>query len=158
MDPQHCQKIKKIKLSTSFFHLYKIFFLTQPLSWMRRPDYISTEQTRYQPTTIEKIESDIGYTVRKKMNVDELYMDRDNQIKAIEKTFEDALEPIEKHYSKGHVYPVDVMSILPDSQMWKYPCAQVMFCLLLIVDARDLGSVRKKKFSSWFLCNVPRIN
>ena len=104
---------------------------------MRRPDYISTEQTRYQPTTIEKIESDIGYTVRKKMNVDELYMDRDNQIKAIEKTFEDALEPIEKHYSKGHVYPVDVMSILPDSQMWKYPCAQVMFCLLLIVDARD---------------------
>ena len=94
---------------------------------MRRPDYISTEQTRYQPTTIEKIESDIGFTVRKKMNVDELYMDRDNQIKAIEKTFEDALHPIEKHYSKGHVYPVEVMSILPDSQMWKYPCAQVIF-------------------------------
>ena len=103
-----------------------IFFLvSQPLSWMRRPDYISTEQTRYQPTTIEKIESDIGYTVRKKMNVDELYMDRDNQIKAIEKTFDDAEQPIEKHYSKGHVYPVEVVPILPDSQMWKYPCAQV---------------------------------
>ena len=41
------------------------------LPWMRRPDYISTEQTRYQPTTKEKVESDIGYTVRKKMNVDD---------------------------------------------------------------------------------------
>merc|ERR1719340_382252 len=60
------------------------------LSWMRRPDYISTEQTRYQPTTIEKVEADIGYTIRKKMNVDELYMDRDSQIEAIERTFSDA--------------------------------------------------------------------
>ena len=25
------------------------------LSWMRKPDYISTEQTRFQPTTIEKV-------------------------------------------------------------------------------------------------------
>jgi hypothetical protein len=31
---------------------------------MRRPDYISTEQTRYQPTTMEKVESKIGYVVR----------------------------------------------------------------------------------------------
>ena len=37
------------------------------ISWMRRPDYISTEQTRYQPTTMEKVESKIGYVVRKKM-------------------------------------------------------------------------------------------
>lgn len=29
------------------------------LSWMRKPDYISTEQTRYQPTTIEQIESKV---------------------------------------------------------------------------------------------------
>ena len=35
---------------------------------------------RYQPTTIEKVESDIGFTVRKKMNVDDLYMDRDSQV------------------------------------------------------------------------------
>ena len=37
------------------------------ISWMRRPDYISTEQTRYQPSTMEKVESKIGYVVRKKM-------------------------------------------------------------------------------------------
>ena len=37
------------------------------ISWMRRPDYISTEQTRYQPQSMEKVESKIGYVVRKKM-------------------------------------------------------------------------------------------
>ena len=42
------------------------------LSWMRRPDYISTEQTRYQPTTIDKVESDVGFTIRKKMHIDEI--------------------------------------------------------------------------------------
>merc|ERR550534_3654074 len=97
------------------------------LSWFRRPDYISTEQTRYQPTTIEKVESDIGYTVRKKMNVHDLYMDRDNQVEAIEKTFKDATKPITQHYSKPHVHPVEIMPVLPDSNMWKYPCAQVIF-------------------------------
>merc|ERR1712112_290017 len=98
-----------------------------PLPWMRRPDYISTEQTRYQPTTIEKVEADIGYTIRKKMNVDELYMDRDSQIEAIEKTFSDAQSEITGHYSKPHITPVEILPIMPDFDMWKYPCAQVIF-------------------------------
>ena len=58
------------------------------LSWMRRPDYISTEQTRFQPTTIEKVESKVGFAVRKKMDQQSLFMDRESQIAAIEKTFE----------------------------------------------------------------------
>jgi len=73
------------------------------------------------------VESDIGFTVRKKMNVDDLYMDRDSQVTAIEKTFEDALKPITHHYSKPHIHPVEVVPVLPDSNMWKYPCAQVIF-------------------------------
>ena len=28
--------------------------------------------------------------------------------------------------SKPHIHPVEVMPVLPDSNMWKYPCAQVM--------------------------------
>ena len=84
--------------------------------------------SRYQPTTIEKVEANIGYTIRKKMNVDEeLYMDRDSQIEAIEKTFKDAEIPITEHYSKPHVHPVEVLPIMPDFHMWKYPCAQVIF-------------------------------
>ena len=98
------------------------------LSWMRKPDYISTEQTRYQPTTIEKIESKVGFAVRKKMGTThQTYMDREAQIIAIEKTFEDAKVPIERHFDKEvrDVYPVEVLPLVPDGDMWKFPCAQV---------------------------------
>lgn len=100
------------------------------LSWMRKPDYISTEQTRYQPTTIEKIESKVGFAVRKKLGTNQnAYMDREAQLLAIEKTFEDAKIPIEQHYNPEErgVYPVEVLPFVPDSDMWKFPCAQVIF-------------------------------
>jgi len=100
---------------------------SQPLSWMRKPDYISTEQTRYQPTTIDKVEADIGFNVRKKMKEENMYQDKDSQISAIEKTFDDARIPIERHHSKPNVVPVEEFAILPDYDMWKYPCAQVIF-------------------------------
>ncbi len=123
------------------------------LSWMRKPDYISTEQTRYQPTTIEKIESKVrniwlsetpspppsrrltkfpclkvGFAVRKKIGTEhQLFMDRDAQIAAIEKTFDDTKLDVGEHYSKKGVHPVEVMDVLPDDQMWRFPCAQVIF-------------------------------
>ena len=100
------------------------------LSWMRKPDYISTEQTRYQPTTIEKIESKVGFAVRKKLGTTQnTYMDREAQVIAIEKTFEDAKIPIEQHYNPEErtIYPVEVLPLLPDGDMWKFPCAQVIF-------------------------------
>ena len=65
------------------------------------------------------------------MHIDDLYMDRDSQVTAIEKTFEDALKPITAHYSKPHIHPVEVMQVLPDSNMWKYPCAQVQIQLTI---------------------------
>lgn len=43
-----------------------------------------------------------------------LYMDRDSQIKAIEKTFEDNKKPIERHYSKANVVPIEVLPVYPD--------------------------------------------
>ena len=57
-------------------------------------------------------------------------MDREAQIEAIERTFEDVKIPMEEHYSKKGVYPVEVIPILPDSDMWKFPCAQVFANLL----------------------------
>ena len=101
------------------------------LSWMRKPDYISTEQTRYQPTTIDKIESKVGFAIgRKKLGTTQnVYMDREAQVAAIEKTFEDTKIPIEQHYNPEErgVYPVEVLPLLPDGDMWKFPCAQVIF-------------------------------
>ncbi|XP_065563049.1 RNA polymerase II-associated factor 1 homolog [Artemia franciscana] len=98
------------------------------VSWLRRTEYISTEATRFQPTTaIEKAEAKVGYNVKKSLKEDLLYSDKESQIKAIEKTFEDAKVPIERHHNKAGVYPVEILPALPDYELWKYPCAQVIF-------------------------------
>jgi RNA polymerase II-associated factor 1 len=54
-------------------------------------------------------------------------MDRDSQVAAIEKTFADSKMPIEKHYSKPNVVPVEILPMYPDFKVWKYACAQVIF-------------------------------
>lgn len=97
------------------------------VSWLRRTEYISTEQTRFQPQTMDKVEAKVGYSIKKNLKNETLYMDRDSQIKAIEKTFEDTKLDIEKHYSKPNVVPVEILPIYPDFTLWKYPCAQVIF-------------------------------
>ncbi|KAL1131649.1 hypothetical protein AAG570_011262, partial [Ranatra chinensis] len=97
------------------------------VSWLRRTEYISTEQTRYQPQNIDKVEAKVGYSIKQSLKEETIYMDRESQIKAIEKTFTDVKVPIEKHYSKPNVVPVEILPIFPDFKMWKYPCAQVMF-------------------------------
>nr|CAD7432293.1 unnamed protein product [Timema monikensis] len=97
------------------------------VSWLRRTEYISTEQTRFQPQTMDKVEAKVGYSIKKNFKEETIYMDRESQIKAINKTFEDSKIPIEKHYSKPNVTPVEVFSVFPDFKVWKYPCAQVIF-------------------------------
>jgi RNA polymerase II-associated factor 1 len=97
------------------------------VSWLRRSEYISTEQTRFQPQSMEKVEAKVGYNVKKSLGEETLYMDRDSQIKAIEKTFDDNKKLIEKHYSKPGVTAVEILPVYPDFAHWKYPCAQVIF-------------------------------
>lgn len=43
-----------------------------------------------------------------------LYMDRDSQMKAIEKTFEDNKIVVEKHYSKPNIHAVETLNVFPD--------------------------------------------
>lgn len=57
----------------------------------------------------QQVEAKVGYNVKKIFSEETLYMDRESQIKAIEKTFEDNKIPIEKHYSKPGVTPVEVL-------------------------------------------------
>ncbi|XP_050069439.1 RNA polymerase II-associated factor 1 homolog [Anopheles maculipalpis] len=97
------------------------------VSWLRKSEYISTEQTRFNPQTMEKVEAKVGFNVKKSLREETLYMDREAQIKAIEKTFEDNTKPITTHYSKPGVTPVEIMPVFPDFANWKYPCAQVIF-------------------------------
>uniref|UniRef100_A0A8C6Z724 RNA polymerase II-associated factor 1 homolog n=1 Tax=Nothoprocta perdicaria TaxID=30464 RepID=A0A8C6Z724_NOTPE len=69
----------------------------------------------------------IGVSVKQQFTEEEIYKDRDSQIAAIEKTFEDAQKAITQHYSKPRVTPVEVMPVFPDFKMWINPCAQVIF-------------------------------
>ncbi|XP_053577693.1 RNA polymerase II-associated factor 1 homolog [Bombina bombina] len=94
--------------------------------WMRKTEYISTEFNRYGISN-EKPEVKIGVSVKQQFTEEDIYKDRDSQISAIEKTFEDAQKPITQHYSKPRVTPVEIMPAFPDFKMWINPCAQVIF-------------------------------
>uniref|UniRef100_W5NBG0 RNA polymerase II-associated factor 1 homolog n=2 Tax=Lepisosteus oculatus TaxID=7918 RepID=W5NBG0_LEPOC len=94
--------------------------------WMRKTEYISTEFNRYGVSN-EKVEVKIGVSVKQQFTEEEIYKDRDSQITAIEKTFEDAQKTIAQHYSKPRVTPVEVLPVFPDFKMWINPCAQVIF-------------------------------
>lgn len=39
------------------------------VSWLRRTEYISTEQTRFQPQTVDKVEAKVGYSIKKNLKV-----------------------------------------------------------------------------------------
>ncbi|XP_036412985.1 RNA polymerase II-associated factor 1 homolog [Colossoma macropomum] len=94
--------------------------------WMRKTEYISTEFNRYGVSN-DKVEVKIGVSVKQQFTEEEIYKDRDSQIAAIEKTFEDAQKNIAQHYSKPRVTPVEVLPVFPDFKMWINPCAQVIF-------------------------------
>lgn len=51
-------------------------------------------------------------------------MDRDSQIKAIEKTFEDNKKPIERHYSKPNIVPVEILPVYPDFKVLVQRCVR----------------------------------
>nr|XP_045597463.1 RNA polymerase II-associated factor 1 homolog [Procambarus clarkii] len=97
-------------------------------SWLRRTEYISNEPTRFQPQNNNKMEATIGFATRRKKALEEnVYTDRDSQLEAIEKTFQDVKVTLKNHYIKPGVTAVEELPIYPDFDLWKYPCAQVIF-------------------------------
>ena len=64
--------------------------------------------------SIEKVEAKVGYSMKKALKEENVYMDHESQIKAIEKTFSDAKKPIFEHSSKKGVTAVEVLPVLPD--------------------------------------------
>jgi RNA polymerase II-associated factor 1 len=96
------------------------------VSWLRKTEYISTEYNRFVQSAA-KAEARLGYSIKKQMKEDVLYKDRDSQIAAINETFELVKKPIIQHYSKPGVTAVEVLPVFPDFEMWKHPCAQVIF-------------------------------
>ncbi|VEL30985.1 unnamed protein product [Protopolystoma xenopodis] len=96
------------------------------VSWLRKTEYISTEMYNRWSNT-EKVESKLGYGIKKRLNEEPLYRDRESQLSAIEATFKAAKSPIKAHYSKPNVHALEVLPVFPDYTLWRYPCAQVIF-------------------------------
>lgn len=97
--------------------------------WLKKTEYISNEFNRYGASS-ENNETKVGYYVQKKFKEDKekmICLDKDAQIAAINKTFEEAKKPIRQHFSKKGVFPVEVCPLLPDFDFWKIPFAQVSF-------------------------------
>lgn len=101
------------------------------VAWLRKTEYLSTEHYNKWNKS-EKIETKLGHNVKQRFSEEIVYRDKDSQIKAIESTFTAAKKPITHHYSKRDVRAIEVLPILPDFVLWKYPCAQVCpFYILL---------------------------
>lgn len=98
----------------------------QSVTWLRKTEYISTEYNRFAQSA-NRAEARVGFNIKKQLKDDLLYKDRESQIKAINDTFEFAMKPITQHYSKPGVEPLEILPIFPDFEMWKHPCAQVIF-------------------------------
>jgi len=96
----------------------------------RKTEYIASEYYRTQFKS-EKMEAKVGFNIKKMFNPDELYKDRESQLRTIEKTFQLTQHLPSKHYSKPGVTANNFCNIYPDFRMWKFPFAQV--CLLYII-------------------------
>lgn len=94
--------------------------------WLKKTEYISTEYNRYGSSN-EKTETKVGYNVRKNLKEEEVYLDKESQIKAINETFEASKKPIIKHPSKPNVHATSVLPLLPDFDTWKYTFANLKF-------------------------------
>jgi len=97
--------------------------------WLKKTEYISTEFNRYGVSN-ENNETKVGYNVQKKFKDDKekiICMDRDGQIMAINRTFEEARKAIKYHHSKPGVKAEEVLPVFPDFDFWKMPFAQVSF-------------------------------
>lgn len=94
--------------------------------WLKKTEYISTEYNRYGSSS-EKTETKVGYSLRKNLKEEEVFLDKESQIKAIDATFEAAKIPIDKHPTKPDVYAKKVSPLLPAFSIWKYFFAHAKF-------------------------------
>lgn len=94
--------------------------------WMRKTEYISTEFNRF-GVTADRQETKLGYNLKKNQQVEDMYRDKQSQIDAINKTFEDVRKPVTEHHTKKGMKPVEECFIFPDFDHWKHLFTHVQF-------------------------------
>lgn len=109
--------------------------------WLKKTEYISTEFNRYGASS-ENNETKVGYNVQKKfkeVRESMICMDKDSQIAAINRTFEEAKKAITQHHdpAKKGVTPLEILPVFPDFDHWKIPFAQVSFDAEPVADSPE---------------------
>jgi len=56
-------------MATNVLIFYRSRHHAKPVSWLRRTEYISTEQTRFQPQSMDKVEAKVGFSIKKELKV-----------------------------------------------------------------------------------------
>uniref|UniRef100_A0A7E4ZS72 RNA polymerase II-associated factor 1 homolog n=1 Tax=Panagrellus redivivus TaxID=6233 RepID=A0A7E4ZS72_PANRE len=98
---------------------------SEVVSWMRKTQYLGVDSVRF-GVGADRQETKVGYKLYKSGETDDLYKDRQAQIDAINRTFEDVKKPVRNHPTKRGVTAVEEFPILPDFEFWKLPFAQVL--------------------------------
>lgn len=108
--------------------------------------------------TIEKVEAKVGYSMKKALKEENIYMDHESQIKAIEKTFADAKKPIVEHSSKKGVTAVEVLPVIPDFKviLLIFQLSLFLFSCNIFILFDSCGSTLALKLSSTQI--LPRLN
>uniref|UniRef100_A0A1I7UAW1 RNA polymerase II-associated factor 1 homolog n=1 Tax=Caenorhabditis tropicalis TaxID=1561998 RepID=A0A1I7UAW1_9PELO len=113
------ESVTKLSLKRSAQH-------SKLVPWMRKTEYISTEFNRF-GVTADRQETKLGYNLKKNQQVEDLYRDKQSQIDAINKTFEDVRKPVTQHHTKKDLKPVEECYIFPDFDHWKHLFTYVQF-------------------------------
>uniref|UniRef100_A0A0K0EQJ2 RNA polymerase II-associated factor 1 homolog n=1 Tax=Strongyloides stercoralis TaxID=6248 RepID=A0A0K0EQJ2_STRER len=91
--------------------------------WMRKAEYIASDYNRHGTSLKHKAHR----LVEKNIGEDEQYLNIENRIEGIEKTFEDISISIDKHPSNKDIYMVGELDVYPDFENWKIPFVHVTF-------------------------------
>lgn len=90
------------------------------VTWLRRPEYISSEPAKFKTLNGEKVEfrmeRAIGKKIKSESKWEELSFLNNHKlrVKSIENSFDVASQPILEHPSKPGVFAVDVVPVFPD--------------------------------------------
>lgn len=101
--------------------------------WLRRTEYIAHDSgSTYNTKQRDPLEYRMGKAVVRKIKSEATKFegltnlsDKGARINWIEKSFDEANKPIDKHYSNPGVVPVEIVPVFPDFELWTQCFIQV---------------------------------
>uniref|UniRef100_A0A0K0FLP8 RNA polymerase II-associated factor 1 homolog n=1 Tax=Strongyloides venezuelensis TaxID=75913 RepID=A0A0K0FLP8_STRVS len=116
--------------------------------WMRKAEYIASDYNRHGASLKHKAHR----LVEKNLGDGDQYLNIENRIEGIERTFEDITISIDKHPTNKDVYVEEELDIYPDFENWKIPFVHVTF------DRNPFNDDEKESYEELTNCSMLRGN